>query len=96
MLEFYTRLTIFMFLSFFVSSILFAISALVALFKYKLVKDDSYECGGLTFNDFRQPFFVQFYLISVLFILFDVEITFMVSWCLIAYILKLNPFVTGL
>jgi NADH:ubiquinone oxidoreductase subunit 3 (subunit A) len=45
-----------------------------------------YECGFMPFNDARQAFNVDFYIIAILFLIFDVEITL-----LIPYILIINP-----
>jgi NADH:ubiquinone oxidoreductase subunit 3 (subunit A) len=76
--------------------LLLCVSLFVALFSYEEKKPKTYECGGLTFDDLREPFFVQFYLVSVLFILFDVEVTFMVPWCLCLYGLTFGGFISGL
>lgn len=43
-------------------------------------KNTSYECGFDPFSDTREPFEVKFYLISILFILFDVEILIFIPW----------------
>lgn len=45
-------------------------------------KLSSYECGFLSLKDSRDLFTVQFYRLSVLFILFDVEIIFLIPWLL--------------
>jgi len=39
-----------------------------------------YECGFEAFEDARMKFDVRYYLIAILFILFDLEITFLVPW----------------
>jgi NADH-quinone oxidoreductase subunit A len=39
-------------------------------------KVSSYECGFDAFSDAREPFDVKFYLIAILFIIFDVEVIF--------------------
>jgi NADH:ubiquinone oxidoreductase subunit 3 (subunit A) len=41
----------------------------------------AYECGFDPFNDARRPFDVRFYLVAILFLLFDVEATFLFPWC---------------
>ena len=48
------------------------------------VKRRSFECGFSHFNDTRQSFNVNFYLVSILFVLFDIEITLLVPWALVA------------
>lgn len=39
-----------------------------------------YECGFEPFDDARMPFDVQFYLVAILFIIFDLEIAFLFPW----------------
>lgn len=45
-------------------------------------KNTGYECGFDPFSDAREPFYVKFYLISILFIIFDVEIVFFFPWAI--------------
>ena len=40
----------------------------------------AYECGFDAFNDSRKPFDVRFYLVAILFIIFDLEIAFLFPW----------------
>jgi NADH-quinone oxidoreductase subunit A len=47
------------------------------------VKLAAYECGIPAVGDARQRFSVRFYLVAVLFILFDVEAVFMMPWAVI-------------
>jgi NADH-quinone oxidoreductase subunit A len=47
------------------------------------VKLETYECGIESVGDARGRFSVRFYLVAVLFILFDVEAVFMMPWALI-------------
>ena len=47
------------------------------------VKLDAYECGIQAIGDARGRFSVRFYLVAVLFILFDVEVVFMMPWAVI-------------
>jgi NADH-quinone oxidoreductase subunit A len=44
------------------------------------VKDLPYECGITPVGDARERFSVKFYLVAMLFILFDIEIVFMYPW----------------
>ena len=46
-------------------------------------KLEAYECGIVPVGDARQRFSVRFYLVAVLFILFDVEVVFMMPWAVI-------------
>lgn len=46
-------------------------------------KDSAYECGMLPEGDVRPRFSVKFYLVAMLFILFDLEIVFMYPWAVV-------------
>ena len=43
-------------------------------------KLSSYECGFEAFEDSRMQFDVRYYLVAILFILFDLEIAFLIPW----------------
>jgi len=42
-----------------------------------------YECGFEAFNDSRMKFDVRYYLVAILFIIFDLEIAFMFPWAIV-------------
>lgn len=44
-------------------------------------KLSTYECGFEAYGDTRSKFNVRFYIIAILFILFDIEIIFLAPWC---------------
>ena len=50
-------------------------------------KDDNklspYECGFEAFEDTRSKFDVRYYLVAILFIIFDLEIAFFIPWALV-------------
>jgi NADH-quinone oxidoreductase subunit A len=52
----------------------------------------AYECGIVAVGDARGRFSVRFYLVAVLFILFDVEAVFMMPW---AVVYRKLPLITG-
>ena len=56
------------------------------------VKLAPYECGIEATGDARQRFSVRFYMVAMLFILFDVEMVFMMPW---AVIYRKLPAITG-
>jgi len=56
------------------------------------VKLASYECGIESVGDARARFSVRFYMVAMLFILFDVEAVFMMPW---AVIYRQLPHITG-
>jgi NADH-quinone oxidoreductase subunit A len=43
-------------------------------------KVSAYECGFNAFDDARMKFDVRFYLVSILFIIFDLEVAFLFPW----------------
>ena len=45
-------------------------------------KLSAYECGFEAFNDSRMKFDVRFYLVAILFIIFDLEIAFLFPWAI--------------
>ncbi len=44
------------------------------------VKDDPFECGLEVVGDARTPISVKYFLVAILFVLFDVEVIFMYPW----------------
>src|SRR6476646_9193036 len=57
------------------------------------VKDMPYECGITPVGDARQRFSVKFYLVAMLFILFDIEAIFLYPWVVVYRELKMFAFV---
>lgn len=47
------------------------------------IKDSAYECGMVPIGEAQPRFSVKFYLIAMLFILFDLEIVFMYPWAVV-------------
>jgi len=45
-------------------------------------KLSAYECGFEAFDDARRQFDVRFYLVSILFIIFDLEVAFLFPWAI--------------
>ncbi|MEY2940839.1 MAG: hypothetical protein RJA67_524 [Bacteroidota bacterium] len=43
-------------------------------------KDDAFECGIESIGDARTPISVKYFLVAILFVLFDIEIVFMYPW----------------
>jgi NADH-quinone oxidoreductase subunit A len=48
--------------------------------EYDAEKLSAYECGFTPIGDARQPFHVRFYLVGILFLLFDLEVIFLFPW----------------
>ena len=45
-------------------------------------KNSAYECGFNAFDDARMKFDVRFYLVAILFIIFDLEVAFLFPWAI--------------
>ena len=56
------------------------------------VKDMPYECGIAPTGDARERFSVKFYLVAMLFILFDIEAIFLYPWAVVYKGLKMFAF----
>ncbi|MFB3825379.1 MAG: NADH-quinone oxidoreductase subunit A [Bryobacteraceae bacterium] len=56
-------------------------------------KDLPYECGITPTGDARERFSVKFYLVAMLFILFDIEAIFLYPWAVVYRELKLFAFI---
>ncbi len=48
--------------------------------RYSEVKDDPFECGTIGAGSANERFSVKFYLVAMIFILFDIEIVFLYPW----------------
>ena len=75
-------------LVFIVVAIGFAIIALVLAWlirpeRYNKIKLEPYECGIETAGDARDRYSIRYYLIAMLFVIFDVETVFMFPWAVI-------------
>jgi NADH-quinone oxidoreductase subunit A len=57
-----------------------ALSLIAAKQKPDAEKLSAYECGFDAFDDARHKFDVRFYLVAILFIIFDLEIAFLFPW----------------
>ena len=67
------------------AGVLTALSGLVGWRRPSKAKQQAYECGMDPTGDAREPFSVKFYLVAMVFILFDVEAIFLYPW---AYIFR--------
>ena len=59
---------------------LLVLSSLLGPKQPSKVKDDPFECGTIGTGDAHQSFSVKFYLVAMIFILFDIEVVFMYPW----------------
>jgi NADH-quinone oxidoreductase subunit A len=74
------------------ATIMVSLSALLGKHKWTRAKNTAYECGINPTGDAQQRFSVKFYMVAMLFILFDVEAVFLYPWAVIAKELKMFGF----
>ncbi len=65
------------------AGLLITLSTVVGRHKQSREKDQPYECGIVPTGDARQPFSVHWYLVGLMFILFEIEGLFLIPWALI-------------
>ncbi|MFG5380412.1 NADH-quinone oxidoreductase subunit A [Yoonia sp. R2-816] len=80
MLSEYLPIMIFLGLAIGLGLILILAAAIVAVRNPDPEKVSAYECGFNAFDDARMKFDVRFYLVSILFIIFDLEVAFLFPW----------------
>ncbi len=83
LLESYLPLAIFFALSIVIAFGLLVVPFLVAYRKPDQEKLSIYECGFNAFDDSRMKFDVRFYLVAILFIIFDLEVAFLFPWAIV-------------
>ena len=76
-----------------VAGALVALSYLIGKRVKDRVKDTPYECGIAPTGSARERFSVKFYLVGIVFILFDIEAVFLYPWAVVYRELKMFAFV---
>jgi NADH-quinone oxidoreductase subunit A len=76
----YLPIVIFLCIATALATIILLIPTIFAAYKPDKEKNSPYECGFEPFEDSRQEFDVRFYLVAILFIIFDLEIIFLFPW----------------
>ena len=76
-------LSIFIYLCFatFLGLLIISLSYFLVTQSPETEKLSTYECGFDPYGDTRDQFNIRFYIIAILFILFDIEIIFLLPWC---------------
>jgi len=80
MLENYLPILIFMAIGLFMGALLLSINRFLSPDRPDREKLSPYECGFEAFEDSRMKFDVRYYLVAILFIIFDLEIAFLFPW----------------
>jgi len=80
MLENYLPILIFLVVAAGFGAVLIVLGFILGPRKPDSEKTSSYECGFEAFEDSRMKFDVRYYLVAILFIIFDLEIAFLFPW----------------
>ena len=81
----YLSIIIFLFIALFLSIGFILVNFLASPSNPDPEKLSAYECGFEPFNDSRMEFDVRFYLVAILFIIFDLEIAFLFPWAVVVH-----------
>jgi len=76
----YSIILIFLFVAAVLSVIIVLFSYILAVQNPETEKLSTYECGFEPYEDARHTFDVKFYLVAILFIVFDIETMFLIPW----------------
>jgi NADH-quinone oxidoreductase subunit A len=80
MLREYLPILVFLFVAIGLGLALLLAAAVIAVRRPDPEKVSAYECGFNAFDDARMKFDVRFFLVAILFIIFDLEIAFLFPW----------------
>jgi len=76
----YLPVIVFLVLAVAIGLVLVLAAVVIAVRHPDAEKISAYECGFNAFDDARMKFDVRFYLVSILFIIFDLEVAFLFPW----------------
>jgi len=83
MLENYLPVLIFIVIGSVVGAAMIALGFVLSPNRPDTEKNSPYECGFEAFEDSRMKFDVRYYLVAILFIIFDLEIAFLFPWAVV-------------
>jgi len=89
----YAPIFIFIIIAFVMGAAPLALTYLLAEQKPNAEKRSAYECGFEAFEDARMQFDVRFYLVAILFVIFDLESAFLFPWAVVLNKIGLFVFV---
>jgi len=78
----------------FLGTVIILIPIFTGLKKSYAEKNSQYECGFKSFDKISKQFDVKFYLISMLFIIFDIEIAFLFPWAIVLQDIGMTGFIS--
>lgn len=88
----YFKVFLFLIVGLFLGLLIVVFSYLLAVQAPDVEKTSAYECGFEPFEDARNKFDVRFYIVAILFLIFDIEVLYLFPWVLSLNILGLEGF----
>ena len=82
MLNNYFPILLFIIVSIIIGALPIIASRIINRGEKNKAKNSAYECGFENFSDARMKFDIRFYLVAILFIIFDLEIAFLFPWAI--------------
>lgn len=92
----YLIIFVFLLLSLLIACIVFFLSYFLVFQKSDSEKISAYECGFNPFDDARTTFDIRFYLVAILFLIFDLEISFLFPWSIVLFDISFFGFISML
>jgi len=83
MLDNYIPVLIFIVIGLGLGAVMILMGAMLGPHRPDSEKQSPYECGFEAFEDSRMKFDVRYYLVAILFIIFDLEIAFLFPWAVV-------------
>ncbi len=96
MLEHYLPVLLFIVIGLVIGGLMITLGFVIAPHRPDKEKLSPYECGFEAFEDSRMKFDVRYYLVAILFILFDLEIAFLFPWAVVLESIGLFGFIAML
>lgn len=90
----YFNILLFLIISLFIATFIFFLSYIFVSQKSDQEKISAYECGFNPFDDARTTFDVRFYIVAILFLIFDLEISFLFPWSVMLSTISIIGFST--
>ena len=93
MLENYLPILIFILIGLVMGAVVLVLGWILGPRRPDSEKNSPYECGFEAFEDSRMKFDVRYYLVAILFIIFDLEIAFLFPWAVVLDSVGIEAFV---
>ncbi len=82
-LQMYFPIGVVLLAAFVLAVVMLTLAGLLGPRRYSLVKNAPFECGSIPIGSARDRFSVKFYVLAILFIVFDIEAVFLYPWAVL-------------